>query len=396
MRILIYSQYFKPETNAAANKTSDIASFLAKENQVEVMTGFPNHPLGKMIGNYKIKWLMLEKNDNLKIWRNFLIIPKKANLKIWRYLNYFSFAFSSFINLLFMKKPDVLIVSSPPISILILAFIYTKLFKIKLVVDLRDLWPEAAISLNFVKRNIFINILEKLVNSSYHYASKIFINTLAFKDILINKYLIRDNKIIYIPNGFDIENNLNIKNQLKRNDFNFKVFYSGLFGFAQNVNLIIETAKLCEDIQFFLIGDGPLKKQLVDKVNSLNISNVRIFDYQKKEDLFCLINECDLGLITYEINDTFRKNIPSKIFDYMFLNKPVLINLEGEASRLIKDGDFGFVIETNDPKVLSEKLNNIKDNDKLVEKGNNGFKYLQKNFDKKFLLDQLLKEIQNI
>jgi len=398
MNILIYTQYFFPETNAAANRVSDLADFLAKNNEVTVLTGFPNHPLGKIIGNYKIKWLTKEKRENINILRSFLIIPWKTNSKFWRYLNYFSFAFSSFINLFKIKNLDVVFVSSPPISILILAYLYAKLKKIKLVVDLRDLWPEAAISLNFIKKDFITKQLEILVKKSYFYASKIIVNTPSFQKTLVEEYKITNDKILYLPNGFDIDGNMLIKNSLKRSSFDFKIFYAGLFGFAQNVNLILDLALVCqnnkENIQFVLVGDGPLKNELKIKIRNLNLQNVTMFDYQKKQDLFNLINECDLGLITYQINDTFRKNIPSKIFEYMFLEKPIIINLKGQASTIIEDGDFGICIETNDPQTL---YNGIKENIyTLKQKGINGFLYLQKHFNKNDLFFKLQEEINKL
>jgi len=152
MKILIYTQYFYPERNAASNRVTDIAEYLGANHEINVLTGFPNHPLGKIIGDRKIKWLSKEKYENANIWRSFLIIPKVTSSKLWRYLNYFSFAFSSFINLFRMTKPDVLFVSSPPISLLILGYLYAKIRKVKLVVDIRDLWPEAAISLKIIKK----------------------------------------------------------------------------------------------------------------------------------------------------------------------------------------------------------------------------------------------------
>jgi|GEM_PF-4915273 len=189
-----------------------------------------------------------------------------------------------------------------------------------------------------------------------------------------------------------------IKNSLKRSSFDFKIFYAGLFGFAQNVNLILDLAWICqnnkENIQFFLVGDGPLKNDLKIKIRDLNLQNVTMFDYQKKQDLFNLINECDLGLITYQINDTFRKNIPSKIFEYMFLEKPIIINLKGQASTIIEDGDFGICIETNDPQTL---YNGIKENIyTLKQKGINGFLYLQKHFNKNDLFFKLQEEINKL
>jgi len=82
MKILIYSQYFYLETNAPANRLLDMAKYLSKKNEVAILTGFPNHPLGKMIGGYRIKWLLKERLEGMDIFRSFLIIPKKTNSKI--------------------------------------------------------------------------------------------------------------------------------------------------------------------------------------------------------------------------------------------------------------------------------------------------------------------------
>ncbi|MDD3155937.1 MAG: hypothetical protein PHP14_00315 [Candidatus Pacebacteria bacterium] len=55
MKILIYTQYFYPERNAASNRVTDIAEYLGSNHEINVLTGFPNHPLGKIIGDRKIK-----------------------------------------------------------------------------------------------------------------------------------------------------------------------------------------------------------------------------------------------------------------------------------------------------------------------------------------------------
>jgi len=340
---------------------------------------------------------MKESIEGMDVYRSFLIIPRKTNSKIYRYLNYFSFAFSSFLNLFRIEKPDLMIVTSPPISVLILGYVYARIRKIQLIIDLRDMWPEAAISLKVVKKGLVTNYLEKLVLKAYNYSKNILINTEAFRSVLVKNYMVLNSKITYLPNGFDIEGNLEFKKEFV-DEGEFKIFYSGLFGWAQNVDLIIETAKIFKDkgslVKFVLIGDGPLKNTLKDKVEKYHLDNLEIIDYQKKENLFKIISGCNLGLITYELNDTFRKNIPSKIFDYMFLEKPVLINLEGEASGMIEAGKFGFSYETNDPVKLCNRIEEILTTMDLKTRGNNGFEHLKANFDKKELLGRLDKILE--
>jgi len=139
MKILFYTQYFSPETNAPANRLGDMAKFLSGRHSVSVLTGFPNHPLGKMFLGYKNGFLKKEMIGNISVFRSFMVIPKKLNSKIYRYLNYLSFAFSSFINLFRLEKPDLIIVSSPPISVLVMGFFYAKIRKVPMIIDLRDL-----------------------------------------------------------------------------------------------------------------------------------------------------------------------------------------------------------------------------------------------------------------
>jgi glycosyltransferase involved in cell wall biosynthesis len=128
-----------------------------------------------------------------------------------------------------MKKPNLILVTTPPVSVLILGYIYAKLRKVEMVIDLRDMWPEAAISLKVIKRGLVSRILESLVLKSYNYSKKIIINTEAFRKVLVGNYLITNEKIEYIPNGFDIEANLNLKKDYGKSD-EFKIVYSGLFG----------------------------------------------------------------------------------------------------------------------------------------------------------------------
>jgi len=106
MRILLYTQYFPPETNAPANRWGYFAKYLKeKGHEITVLTSYPNHPLGKMFDGYKNRWCSKENQDDLEIIRNWTYISSSRKF-IPRFLNYSSFAFSSFINSLFLKKYD--------------------------------------------------------------------------------------------------------------------------------------------------------------------------------------------------------------------------------------------------------------------------------------------------
>ena len=75
MNILVYTQYFPPETNAPANRWGYFAKYLANKNhKITVLTSFPNHPLGRILDGYKNKWRFDEEKDGMKIIRTWTYI----------------------------------------------------------------------------------------------------------------------------------------------------------------------------------------------------------------------------------------------------------------------------------------------------------------------------------
>ena len=404
MNILIHTQYFPPETNAPANRWGYFAKYLADQgHKITILTSFPNHPLGRILNGYKNQWRFDEEMDGMKIIRTWTYISASRRF-ISRLFNYFSFAFSSYMNM-FNKDINLFIASSPPLSVAIVGAIIAKKKKIPLILYLRDIWPEAAVSTGYIKKGFFYHLAEKWEKRCYKQAQKILVNSLAIFEELKNSKGVPSSKLEFIPNGADLEFFKEINNSNKINEeYNIKdkfiVLYTGLLGFAQAPEVMIDAAKILEnnkDIVFLIVGGGPLKKDLESKIKDLELDNVVLTGQRPREEMPVFVSRGDICLVPYKNSSTFQKNVPSKMFDYMASGKPIIINLEGAASDIIIKAQAGLVVEPENALALAKTIEQLYNNRFLRKKmGNSGKVYVEKHYDKKKISKQLEIILENV
>jgi len=405
MNLLIYTQYFPPETNAPANRWGYFAEYLAnKNNKITVLTSFPNHPLGRILTGYKNRWHFDEEKDNMGIIRTWTYISVSRKF-ISRLFNYFSFAFSSYINSFSIKNIDIIIASSPPLSVAIIGAIIAKKRRIPLILDLRDIWPEAAVSTGYIKKGFFYHLAEKWEKRCYKQAEKILVNSPAIFEELKNIKNVSSSKLDLIPNGADleffkeIEHNNEIDEEYNTKN-KFVVLYTGLLGFAQAPEVMIDAAEILKnnkDIVFLIIGGGPLKKDLEAKIKNLKLDNVILTGQRPRKEMPVFVSKGDVCLIPYKNSATFQKNVPSKMFDYMASGKPIIINLEGAASDIIEKAQAGLVIEPENASALAKAIEQLYNNKFLRKKmGDLGRSYVEKYYDKKDISKQLETILENV
>jgi len=407
MNLLVYTQYFPPETNAPANRWGYFAKYLAKQgHKITVLTSFPNHPLGKVLNGYKNQWRFDEEKDNMKIIRTWTYISSSRKF-ISRLFNYFSFAFSSYINSfsIINKDVDMIIASSPPLSVAIIGAIIAKKKRIPLILDLRDIWPEAAISTGYIKKGSLYYLAEKWEKRCYKQAQKILVNSPAIFEELKNIKGVSSSKLELIPNGADLEFFKEIDDSDKINEeYNIKnkfvVLYTGLLGFAQAPEIMIDAAKILKnnkDIVFLIVGGGPLKKDLESKIKNLKLDNVILTGQRPRKEMPIFVSMGDICLVPYKNSSTFQKNVPSKMFDYMASGKPIIINLEGAASDIIIRAQAGLVVEPDNASVLAKTIEQLYNNRFLRKKmGDSGKLYAEKHYNKKEVSRKLETILENV
>lgn len=401
--ILFFTHYFPPEVNAPPNRTYEHEiEWIKKGAKVIIVTNNPNHPDGILFTGYKNKF-QTENLNGIEIRRmlTFITPNERFVLRTLNYLIYMVFAF--FYSLLFIRKPDVMIATTPQFFCASAGKYYAKIKRSKFILELRDLWPESIVAVGALKNKTIINILEKIELNLYKSADLIISVTQSFKENLIKRG-INPNKIEIIYNGvyFDSFTNGKAINDKELEDYlkdAFKVGYIGTIGMAHSISTLVKAAETLEnsDVKFVIVGSGAERENIQNLIDEKKLKNIKIFSLRPKEEIPFIISKLDIFLVHLKKNDLFKTVIPSKIFEGMFMKKAILIGVDGEARTIIEDAKAGEFFEPENAIELCEAVNRLKNNrNKMNIYGDNGYNYVIENFDRKKSAEKFLSLIDKV
>ena len=392
MRIVILTQYYPPETGAPQNRLSDLADRLKKAgDDVEVWTAMPNYPVGEIQKAYKGKLFFSEIQDGITVKRSWIFASQSKSI-LPRLLNYFSFVFSVLIRgLINSSKADFVICESPPIFLGISAVLICKIKRAKLVFNVSDLWPESAEKLNIVKNKTLLGWAEKLELSLYKRAFVVSGQTQGIVDNIQKRS--PQKNLYWLPNGVDPEwfdpdkysDYWRYENGFKKDDL--LLLYAGIIGHAQGLDVIIRAAARLNHlshVHWILVGDGPVKDELKILKSKLHTNQVHFFENQPRNKMPEIVKACNATVVPLKKLPLFEGAIPSKIFENLAMEVPVVLGVEGEAKELfINQANAGLAFEPeNDEALANCILKLLKQPELLIEFGKNGRNYVLKSFNR--------------
>lgn len=404
MRILFITQYYLPETGAPQNRISGIANeFLQLGAEVEVLTAMPNYPQMKIHESYRGRFAMTEEINGITVNRAWIYATQKRNV-FSRLLNYFSFVITSLlIHRRIKGKFDFVICESPPLFLGISAVFISKWKMAKFIFNVSDLWPESAIKLKIVEKKLMLNIAWKLESWLYRKSSLVSGQTQGICDNIKRRF--PQTKVYWLPNGIDpsrfdprIKSSWKADNNFKEEDF--IILYAGILGHAQGLECVIHAAEKLKDsrVKFVFLGNGPEEIRLIELTQKLNLTNVFFFDSVSRENIPSIVSATDAAVIPLKRLDIFKGAIPSKIFENLAMEKPILLGVEGEAKELFIDhGRAGLNFTPDDSDDLVRKINELISNPKMaVEMGKNGREYVIREFNRRKLAESFLKKLNEL
>lgn len=400
LKILFHTHFYAPENGPAEKRVKGLASNLLKKgHKVGVITGFPSYPTGIKSDEYKNKMYMKEEIDGIKIYRYYTYAsPKRTTLN--RLLNYFSFLISSIFFIFNKDKYDVIITTSPPLFIALAAYIISRIKKMLLIFDVRDIWPDIAIEMGFLeKKSLYSKVLENIAQFMYKKSDLIFVVS-QFKEKSLEKKGINQSKLKYISNGFDKEF-LEIqikKNLIQKYDLKNKktIIYTGIIGLAQGLDVIIRLAEKCmeEKIQFLMIGDGVEKERLESEVKGKKIENIEFLGLQPHENIRTFLEYAHMSIIPL-LNKNLKDSVPTKLFEALGVGCPVFLISEGESREILKKSKGGIGVSPDNFEQIKEKFN------MMLEKEKNFFceinytrGYVLKNYSRDMITQKLEEEVK--
>lgn len=401
MKILLFHQYFLSKNDPGISRFNQFAKYWARQgHKITVIAGTVHIQflaeqkkqkyLGKLITREK-------QGPQIEVIRAY-VSPSYNKSFRRRLLAYLTYAFSSLIAGLVSGKQDVVIATSPPLFVAIPGYIISRLKRIPLVFEVRDLWPKFAIDTGVLKNKLFIKMALWLEKWIYRKANLINVLTPAFQEYLIKEKNVPKEKIIYIPNGADLdllrpgpqENWVRQKYQWGNK---FIILYIGAHGLANDLWQIIGAAEKLKDkenILFVLIGDGMEKSKLKTEAKKRELSNVQFLDPIPKEKIVDFINASDL--CTAVLKPYFTTTYPNKVFDSMACAKPIILPINGACRKLVADeARAGLFVRPNDSEDFKDKIFYFYNHpDKAKELGENGYNFVKENFSREKLANKYL------
>jgi len=407
MHILIVHQYYLHKKGAGGSRWNEFAKYWAKAgHNITVLAGMLEIVTAKKFPEYKGRFVLTESDGPNIVVKRCHVSEAYNKSFIGRAWGYFSFTFSSTLAGLFVKKPDVIICSSPPLTVGFTGWVLSKLKRVPMVFEVRDLWPESAIDTGVLTNKWMIKLGYWLERFSYEHSVWINVLTPAFEKALIQKKGIRPDKISVIPNGADLDiirpgprdNWVREKYNLKDK---FVVTYVGAHGLANALMQLIEAAKILKktdpQVQVVLVGDGMEKPKLLEAVKKFDLDNVTLIDAVPKSQISDYLNASDVCTAVLKKCDTFKTVYPNKVFDYMCAEKPVIIGIDGVARKLVDDAQAGIYVEPENPEAFVRAVETIKaDYENMKKLAVGAREFAVEHFSRKSLSAKYLKIIEQL
>ncbi|MEH1782724.1 MAG: glycosyltransferase family 4 protein [Nostoc sp.] len=398
MHILIYSYNYHPEPIGIAPLMTELAEGLVKRgHEVRVITGMPNYPQREIYDGYRGKWYLTEQKNGVTIARSYLRIKSKPNL-VDRLLLELSFVFTSLPQAFKGGRPDVILLTIPPLLGTLPATIFGWLYNCPVVLNVQDILPEAAIRIGLLKNKWMIRTLTALEKFAYQTAHTISVIADGFGDNLVNKG-VPINKIVCIPNWVNLNfirplpkvNNSWISNH--QLDDKFVVLYSGNIALTQGLETVIEAAvclRHIKDIVFVIVGESRALQRLQEYCLLNGADNVLLLPLQPREKLPEMLAASDVGLIVQKCN-VISFNMPSKIPLLLASGRPIVgsVPATGTAARALELSGGGIIVEPESPHAMAAAVHDLYTNPALGARlGNEGRQFAEENYSLEQALDR--------
>ncbi len=390
------SQYFWPESF----RINELVQSLVKRGLVvDVLTGKPNYPEGKVFEGYRGWGCQRDQWSGATIYR-VPLIPRGINSARKLVFNYLSFVVSGLLIAPWMLRKhryDAIFVYAPsPILQAIPALFLGWLKRCGVIIWVQDLWPESLEATGYVRSSRVLKWVETVVRFIYRHTDLLLVQSEAFVPKVAA--LAPEKKIAYYPNSVDSTfanpPNVALPDLPELND-GFCVMFAGNIGSGQAIEVIIEAAALLKDyadIRFVVLGQGSRWDWMREEVRARGLSNVYSPGRYPVETMPGLMQKASALLVTLADQPIFAATVPSKVQAYMAAGRPILACINGEGARLVSKAKAGLVSQAENAQELAESILSLYEMTDVerAKMGDNGRLYFKEHFDQDMLTDQLI------
>jgi len=354
-KILIVGQHYWPES-FRVNEIAD--GFREKGYEIEVLCGIPNYPVGQFFDGYGVFKKRRQVENGVKIRRCFEI-KRGSNSYLRIFLNYISFPISSIFSLPYLirqKYDKIFMFQTSPVMMTIAGILLGRMKKIETTMYVLDLWPESLYSVLQVRNKLLRSFISRVSLWYYKKADKLISNSQKLKTILIERTGKEESKVIYIPQFCEkiYENTIEDADIRKRFSSTFNLVFTGNISPAQSFETIVRAAKVVksrgyEDIAWIIVGDGMSRKWLEEEVKKEGLADNFVFiGHIPIKEVPKFTHLADGLVACLNKSEMLDCTLPAKVFSYYAAGRPLLLSMDGEIQKIVRESKAGFVVDSED------------------------------------------------
>ena len=370
-------------------------------HQVTVVTSAPNHPDGIVYPGYKNRFFHNETVDGVTVVRVWTYLAANEGFAR-RTINYVSYMISAAMAVPRLPRSDVYVSTSPQFFCGLAGMLAAKMRRTPWVLEVRDLWPESIVTVGAMHRGMTIRFLEWLERLAYRKADRIVAVTDSFAPHIAERCQ-GAAKIDVIKNGVDLSlfKRGADGGEIKRRfglEGRFVAAYVGTHGMAHGLDTMLDAAELLQNdprFGFLMVGGGAEQERLAARAKTMGLDNLRIVGQMPKSDMPAVWAATDASLILLRRSDAFEKVLPSKMFEAMAMECPIILGVRGEAKALLDAAGAGVAITPESAEELVAAVVRLADDKDLALKlGRQGGLFVRQHFDRERLAERYIEVLQ--
>lgn len=396
MHILYFHQHFSTPKGAAGLRSYMMARQLVEAgHRVTMICGSYGVGNTGLSGPFK-RGRRCGVVDGIDVVEYQLVYANSAGFgaRTWLFLRY---AMTG-IFMVLTKRYDLVVASTTPLTAGLPGIVARWIRRKPFVFEVRDLWPELPRAMGVIRNPVILGMLSALEWVSYHSAQRCVALSPGIAEGIARRGIPR-HRIAMVPNGCDMDIFQAGRVPAWRPDgvreTDLMAVFSGTHGLANGLDAVLDAARVLvergrEDICLVLVGDGKLKKHLVERAEREGLDNVLFLSPVDKDSLAGLMATADVGIqCLANVPEFYYGTSPNKFFDYIAAGLPVLNNYPGWLADMIAEHDCGFVVKPDDPFAFADALEQAaKNRDALRRKGKNALRLARSEFDRRLLVDR--------
>lgn len=391
MKILVVCQHYWPEPYPLPDVCEEL---VRRGHRVEVITGVPNYPLGRIYPAYKNRKNREQLHNGVTIHRCFTI-GRRNNL-LFRVLNYFSFALSSLVYVLRLREDfDVVFANqTSPVMMAGAALAYGKKHRKKVVLYCMDLWPASLAAGGVRAGTLLYRVFHRVSRRIYRAADRILISSESFRDYLEREFQIPPERIVYHPQYADVDAQSEIAPEKETVD----LLFAGNVGKAQSVPTILRAARRLEAderLRWHIVGEGSELARCRRYTDEMKLKNVVFHGRQERTAMPKFFAMADAVILTLFADPLISLTLPGKTQTYLAAGKPVLAAANGEIARVIRQSGCGLCVAAEDAEALAEAVRTFLALPDKAALGRKARAYYEKHFSRDRFMDALEAALQN-